>query len=191
MSGLPELKAALAERKNNHLHRQRRVLESAQGAEVIVDGKSYINFCSNDYLGLANHPEVVDAFKNAVDEFGVGSGASHLVCGHSQLHHQLEQELADFVGRDRAVLFSTGYMANIGVITALVGKTDFVFEDKLNHASLLDAGLLSGARFQRFLHNDLDNLESRLKKSGDGRKLIVVDSVFSMDGDLARLPETA
>jgi 8-amino-7-oxononanoate synthase len=191
MSLETELQSALAERKNQHLYRQRRVLQSAQGAEVIVDGKTYVNFCSNDYLGLANHPQVVAAFQAAANDFGVGSGASHLVCGHSSLHHQLELELAEFVGRDRALLFSTGYMANLGAVNALLGKNDYVFEDRLNHASLLDAGLLSGARFQRFLHNDLDNLESRLKKAGQGRKLIVVDSVFSMDGDLAPLPELA
>lgn len=186
-----QLTVALDERKSNHLYRQRRVLESAQGAEVVVDGKPYLNFCSNDYLGLANHPDVVAAFTAAANDFGVGSGASHLVCGHSSLHHQLEEELADYVGRDRAVLFSTGYMANLGIVNALVGKQDAIFEDKLNHASLLDAGLLSGARFQRFLHNDLENLESRLKKSTEDKKLIVVDSVFSMDGDLAPLDDLA
>ena len=186
-----QLTVALDERKSNHLYRQRRVLESAQGAEVVVDGKPYLNFCSNDYLGLANHPDVVAAFTAAANDFGVGSGASHLVCGHSSLHHQLEEELADYVGRDRAVLFSTGYMANLGIVNALVGKQDAIFEDKLNHASLLDAGLLSGARFQRFLHNDLESLESRLKKSTEDKKLIVVDSVFSMDGDLAPLDDLA
>ena len=191
MSDPFQLTAALDERKSNHLYRQRRVLESAQGAEVVVDGKPYLNFCSNDYLGLANHPDVVAAFTAAANDFGVGSGASHLVCGHSSLHHQLEEELADYVGRDRAVLFSTGYMANLGIVNALVGKQDAIFEDKLNHASLLDAGLLSGARFQRFLHNDLESLESRLKKSTEDKKLIVVDSVFSMDGDLAPLDDLA
>lgn len=191
MSDPLQLRAALDQRKSNHLYRQRRLLQSAQGAEVVVDGKPCLNFCSNDYLGLANHPDVVAAFTAAANDFGVGSGASHLVCGHSSLHHQLEQELADYVGRDRAVLFSTGYMANLGVVNALVGKQDAVFEDKLNHASLLDAGLLSGARFQRFLHNDLANLEARLKKSTENKKLIVVDSVFSMDGDLAPLDDLA
>lgn len=195
MADIKGLATALNERKQQHLYRQRRVLESAQGAEVVVDGRSCINFCSNDYLGLANHPDVSAAFKAAVDQYGVGSGASHLVCGHSALHHKLEQELAEFTGRDRALLFSTGYMANLGVVNALLGKRDFVFEDKLNHASLLDAGLLSGARFQRFLHNDMSNLEARLKKACannfEGRKLIVVDSVFSMDGDLAPLSELA
>ena len=191
MADFESLAAALSDRQDQHLYRSRRVLESAQGAEVVVDGQRYLNFCSNDYLGLANHPEIVTAFKNAADTFGVGSGASHLVCGHSALHHQLEEELADFTGRDRALLFSTGYMANLGSVNALVGRGDYVFEDKLNHASLLDAGLLSQARFQRFLHNDLDSLDKRLAKAEAGRKLIVVDGVFSMDGDCAPLPALA
>ncbi|WP_101758318.1 8-amino-7-oxononanoate synthase [Oceanicoccus sp. KOV_DT_Chl] len=187
MADFSDLSSALSERKANHLYRQRRELATAQGATVVVEGKTYINFCSNDYLGLANHPDVLDAFQQAASEFGVGSGSSHLVCGHSSLHHQLEQRLAAFLGRDRALLFSTGYMANLGVINALLGKNDFIFQDKLNHASLLDAGLLSGARFQRFLHNDIASLETRLQKADAGRKLIAVDAVFSMDGDLAPL----
>ena len=189
------LQSALNERREQNLYRMRKVIDSAQGAEVIVDGKRYLNFCNNDYLGLANHPDIVSAFKNAADEFGVGSGASHLVCGHSALHHRLEEQLAEFTGRPRALLFSTGYMANLGVINALLGNGDHIFEDKLNHASLLDAGLLSGARFQRFLHNDIENLETRLARTqadeADGRKLIAVDGVFSMDGDCAPLPELA
>ena len=189
MADLSELNGALDQRRQQHGYRQRKTLDSAQGVEVLVDGQRCINFCSNDYLGLANHPQVVSAFQQAASEFGVGSGASHLVCGHSRLHHQLEEQLAAFTGRDRALLFSTGYMANLGVINTLLSKDDYVFEDKLNHASLLDGGLLSGARFQRFLHNDVDNLERRLKKAGEGRKLIAVDGVFSMDGDLAPLPE--
>lgn len=185
------LAPALAERRAVQLYRQRRLLQTAQAPQVIVDGKSYIAFCSNDYLGLANHPEVITALQNAANQYGVGSGASHLVNGHSAEHHALEEELAAFCGRERALLFSTGYMANMGAITALVGQGDAVFEDRLNHASLLDAGLLSGARFQRFLHNDLDNLAARLAKTEAVRKLIVVDGVFSMDGDCAPLPQLA
>lgn len=185
------LASALAERRAANLYRNRRVLESPQAPEVIVDGKKYLAFCSNDYLGLANHPDVISAFQNAANQFGVGSGASHLVAGHSSEHHALEEELAAFTGRDRALLFSTGYMANMGAITALVGQGDAIFEDRLNHASLLDAGLLSGARFQRFLHNDLTNLQTRLDKTEAQRKLIVVDGVFSMDGDCAPLTELA
>jgi 8-amino-7-oxononanoate synthase len=182
---------ALAERRAAHLYRTRKLLQSPQIPEVMVDGKPYLAFCSNDYLGLANHPDVIKALQQSAEKFGVGSGASHLVAGHSSEHHALEEELAAFTGRDRALLFSTGYMANMGAITALVGQGDAVFEDRLNHASLLDAGLLSGARFQRFLHNDLENIQTRLDKTEAARKLIVVDGVFSMDGDCAPLAELA
>lgn len=185
------LSFALTERRAAKLYRSRRVLDSPQAPNVVVDGKKYIAFCSNDYLGLANHPQVISAFQSAANSFGVGSGASHLVAGHSSEHHALEEELAAFTGRERALLFSTGYMANMGAITALVGQGDAVFEDRLNHASLLDGGLLSGARFQRFLHNDVENLQTRLNKSDGERKLIVVDGVFSMDGDCAPLTELA
>ncbi len=185
------LAPALAERRAAHLYRTRKLLQSPQAPQVVVDGKNYLAFCSNDYLGLANHPEVISALQKSAAKFGVGSGASHLVAGHSSEHHALEEELAAFTGRERALLFSTGYMANMGAITALVGQGDAVFEDRLNHASLLDAGLLSGARFQRFLHNDLQNLQARLDKTDAQRKLIVVDGVFSMDGDCAPLPELA
>lgn len=181
----------LAERRAAHLYRTRKTLQSPQTPDVVVDGKKYLAFCSNDYLGLANHPDVIAALTESAKKFGVGSGASHLVAGHSSEHHALEEELAAFTGRERALLFSTGYMANMGAITALIGQGDAVFEDRLNHASLLDAGLLSGARFQRFLHNDLTNLQTRLEKTEAARKLIVVDGVFSMDGDCAPLPELA
>ena len=181
------LRPSLKARQRDNLYRHRKTLQSPQSTELVVDGKPYLAFSSNDYLGLANHPDVIGAFVDAAKRYGVGSGASHLVCGHSAEHHALEEELADFCGRERALLFSSGYMANLGAINALVGKGDAVFEDKLNHASLLDGGLLSGARFQRFLHNDLSNLSVRLKKSDAERKLIVVDGVFSMDGDTAPL----
>lgn len=186
-----ELQYQLDERAAQGLLRRRRELESPQGVRITVGGEPCLSFCSNDYLGLAHHPQVIAAMQAGANQYGVGSGASHLVCGHSALHQQLEEALAEFTGRPRALLFSTGYMANLGAITALLGKDDFIFEDKLNHASLLDAGLLSGARFQRFLHNDIDNLESRLARADGGRKLIAVDGVFSMDGDCAPLPELA
>ena len=185
------LAPGLAERHRQHLYRQRRLLESAQGPQVRVDGKTYTAFCSNDYLGLAQHPQVVEAMQKASAHYGVGSGASHLVSGHTREHHALEEELAAFCGRERALLFSTGYMANLGAVTALVGRSDAIFEDRLNHASLLDAGLLSGARFQRFQHNDMQDLERRLLRTESERKLIVVDGVFSMDGDCAPLAELA
>ncbi len=168
------------------LYRSRRIIESPQGINLQIDGRNIVNFCSNDYLGLANHPDVVSAFKTAVDQYGVGSGSAHLICGHSAAHHALEEELAAFTGRDRALLFSTGYMANIGVISALLGRGDAVFEDRLNHASLLDGGLLSGARFKRYNHADVENLKVHFEKA-TGNKLIVTDGVFSMDGDFAPL----
>jgi 8-amino-7-oxononanoate synthase len=168
------------------LYRSRRIIESPQGINLQIDGRSIVNFCSNDYLGLANHPDVVSAFKTAVDHYGVGSGSAHLICGHSAAHHALEEELAAFTGRDRVLLFSTGYMANIGVISALLGRGDAVFEDRLNHASLLDGGLLSGARFKRYAHADVENLNVHLKNA-TGNKLIVTDGVFSMGGDFAPL----
>lgn len=186
-----DLTPALEQRKADHLYRRRMVLESPQTTRVTVEGKEYLAFCSNDYLGLANHPKVIAAFQQALNQYGVGSGASHLVIGHSQPHHQLEEELAAFTGRDRALLFSTGYMANIGVINGLLGKQDTVLQDKLNHASLLDGGLLSGARFQRYLHNDLESLEKKLSKVNEGRCLVVTDGVFSMDGDKAPLADIA
>ena len=172
------------------LYRSRRVIASPQGIKLNIDGKSIVNFCSNDYLGLANHPKVVQAFKAAVDVYGVGSGSAHLICGHSIAHHALEEELADFTGRDRALLFSTGYMANIGVIAALLGRSDSVFEDRLNHASLLDGGLMSGARFKRYGHGNMSELSAKLDNA-TGNKLIVTDGVFSMDGDFAPLDKLA
>ena len=186
-----DLEADLAARREAGLYRSRKTLETPQGPDVVVDGKRYLAFCSNDYLGLASHPEVSRAIGAATQDYGTGGGASHLVVGHSRAHHQLEEELAEFTGRERALLFSNGYMANLGVISALLGKEDAVFQDRLNHASLLDAGLLSGARFQRYLHNDVDNLEKRLVRTEARRKLIVTDGVFSMDGDLAPMSELA
>lgn len=184
------LSAGLAQRRSNDLYRRRLTLESAQGPVVLLGGRQYLNFCSNDYLGLAAHPRVIEAFCGAATRFGVGSGASHLVCGHSSLHHQLEDALAELTGRSRALLFSSGYMANLGVLTSLLQRGDHVFEDRLNHASLLDGGLHSGARFQRFAHGDVSALERKLVRA-DGIKLVVVDGVFSMDGDTAPLEQLA
>ncbi|MGH8420184.1 MAG: 8-amino-7-oxononanoate synthase [Pseudomonas sp.] len=185
-----DLSARLANRRAEHLYRQRPLLQSPQGPEVVVDGKPLLAFCNNDYMGLANHPDVVAAWKAGAERWGVGGGASHLVIGHSTPHHELEEALADLTGRPRALLFSNGYMANLGAVTALVGEGDTVLEDRLNHASLLDAGLLSGARFSRYLHNDPDSLSSRLEKAV-GDTLVVTDGVFSMDGDIADLPALA
>ncbi len=185
-----DLAARLAERRAADLYRQRPLLESPQGPQVVVDGQPLLAFCSNDYLGLANHPEVIKAWRDGAERWGVGGGASHLVIGHSTPHHQVEEALAELTGRPRALLFSTGYMANLGAITALVGQGDTVLQDRLNHASLLDGGLLSGARFSRYLHNDPASLASRLDKA-TGNTLVVTDGVFSMDGDCADLPALA
>ncbi|MEH6617806.1 MAG: 8-amino-7-oxononanoate synthase [Porticoccus sp.] len=182
------LQAKLDQRKVENLYRQRHVLESAQDVQVQVDGKTCVAFCSNDYLGLASHPAVIDSLRRGAETYGVGSGASHLIYGHSHEHHALEEELAAFTGRPRALLFSTGYMANLGTIRALVDKGDHVFEDRLNHASLLDGGLASAARCHRYHHADRDDLNRRMQKVTSGRKLVVTDGVFSMDGDLAPLP---
>jgi 8-amino-7-oxononanoate synthase len=191
MSDPFQLAQRLREKQQQHLYRRRRLLESAQSARVRVDGRDVLNFCSNDYLGLANHPRVIAALQNAAAEMGVGSGASHLVIGHSRFHHQLEEELAAFVGRPRALLFSTGFMANLGVISMLVDRSDIVLEDKLNHASLLDGALLSRGQLQRYQHNDVANLLDRLNALDGKRALVVTDSVFSMDGDIASLPAIA
>ena len=183
------LVADLAALDATHLRRYRRVLESPQTARVTVDGKNYVAFCSNDYLGLANHPELIAAAQDAVARWGVGAGASHLVLGHMGPHQVAEERLADFVGLPRALLFSGGYMANLGVVTALVGRGDAVFADRLNHASLNDACLLARADFRRYPHNDLGALAKLLAASKAKRKLIAVDAVFSMDGDLAPVRE--
>ena len=190
-----DLSADLNQRKQLNLFRENQIALSAQGPRMVFDlgqGKQqYLTFCSNDYLGLANHPDVKAVFQKTANEFGVGSGAAHLVNGHSYYHQKLEEDIAQWTGREAALLFSTGYMANIGSINALLNKEDAIFQDKWNHASLLDGGLLCGARFQRYLHNDMGNLETRLKKAADQyrRKLIVTDGVFSMDGDTAPLTE--
>lgn len=191
--GFESLASELSLRKQQHLYRTRRLLQSPQGTDVQLDNKRFLAFCNNDYLGLANHPDVVTAFQQATNECGVGGGASHLVNGHHQQHHLLEEELAEFTGRDRVLLFSNGYMANIGAVNALLGKGDRVLEDRLNHASLLDAGLLSGARFQRYQHANEDSLVQFLAKprDADSRTLVVTDGVFSMDGDIPPLPALA
>lgn len=183
------LATQLAERQQQQRFRQCKTHDSAQGSHLIREGRDYLNFSSNDYLGLANHPLVKQAFINAAEKYGVGSGSAHLVCGHHREHQALEEELAAFTGREAAILFSTGYMANVGVINALVGRGDFVVEDRLNHASLLDGGLSSGASFSRYHHNDITDLSRRLVQSSSVKKLIVSDGVFSMDGDMALMPE--
>jgi 8-amino-7-oxononanoate synthase len=180
-----DLAAELAMLDARGLKRHRRILESPQGAHVVVDGREVVAFGSNDYLGLAGDPRLAAAAREGAARYGVGAGASHLILGHAAAHHALEESLAQFVRLPRALLFSTGYMANIGIVTAIAGRDDAVFADKLNHASLNDAVLLSRADFRRYPHRDLATLEDMLAASQARRKLVVSDAVFSMDGDIA------
>ena len=179
------LKAFLKEKQTEHLYRSPLLAESAQQPQMKINGKEMLTFCSNDYLGLANHPDVIKAFKQAADKYGVGSGSAHLINGHSIEHQKLEEELAEFTGRERVLLFSTGYMANMGVVNALTERGDTIFSDRLNHASLIDASILSKAKLQRYAHNDMEALNRRYAKIKSENTLILSDGVFSMDGDTA------
>ena len=188
---IADLERGLAAREAAGLQRIRRTLASAQGARVVVDGREVVAFASNDYLGLANHPEVVAAAREGAARWGVGAGASHLICGHFAPHAALEAELAAFVrpcAGARALTFSSGYLANLAILTALAGRGDAIFADRLNHACLNDGALLSRAEFVRYPHADAAALRRRLAASKAKRKLIATDAVFSMDGDLAPLP---
>jgi len=178
----------LADLGNAGLLRRRFVREGPQGPRIVVEGREYLAFCSNDYLGLANHPRIVEAAVDAALRYGIGQGASHLLSGHSALHERLESSLAEFVRMPRALLFSSGYQANIGAVTALAGAGDTVFSDALNHASLIDGVRLSRAQVVRYPHADVGFLSQALAVSGGKTKLIVTDSVFSMDGDMAPVP---
>ena len=186
-----DLVAELAELQRQGLRRGRRLLDSAQGAHVRVDGREYLSFCSNDYLGLAADPRIAAAAAEAIRQFGLGAGASHLVSGHHRVHDNLERALASFVGLPRALLFSAGYLANLAVVTVLAGRSSDVFADRLNHASLNDAMILSRARCKRYSHCDIASLEILLERSDAANKLVITDAVFSMDGDIAPLPDIA
>ena len=184
-----ELEAGLARLAAEGLRRRRRVLDAPCGPEAVIDGRRVVAFCSNDYLGLANHPALVAATQDAAGRWGVGSGASHVVSGHLRPHEELEERLAVLVGRERALYFTTGYMANLAIVPTLVERRDAIFADRLNHASLIDAALLARAEHVRYPHGDMDALAERLEQSSARRKLILTDAVFSMDGDLAPLPD--
>lgn len=186
-----KVRAFIARQQQRNLYRQPRIFDSPQQPEMLLDGQAVLAFCSNDYLGLANHPALIEAFKRAANRYGVGSGAAHLINGHNREHQLLEEALAAFTGRQRALLFSTGYMANLGTINALTDKHESHFQDRLNHASLMDAGRLSDSRMWRYQHSDMDNLRQRIARSTDDCSLIVTDGVFSMDGDCANLTELA
>jgi len=184
-AALTQLAHGLAALRRDNLERHRGLLESPQGVRIRLNGRDLLSFCSNDYLGLAASPELINAAHAALDTCGVGSGASHLITGHHAAHHAFETAFAHFVNKPAALLFSSGYMANLGVLPALLGRHGEVFGDRLNHASLNDAAQLSGAKFTRYHHGDLPQLEAQLARSDAEPKMIVSDLVFSMDGDLA------
>ena len=187
------LNARLAERRAQQLYREHKILDAAPGPVAVVDGRELVTFSSNDYLGLATHPQVIAAQQRGA-LLGAGATASHLVNGHFDIHRQLQTKIAEITGREAALLFGSGYMANVGVINALVGRGEFVVQDRLNHASLIDGGRISGAQTLRFAHNDIDGLEIQLKRArekSDGKILLAVDGVYSMDGDTAPLSQMA
>lgn len=195
--GRPDLLARLAiqtaDRERAALLRRARTVEHAEGPWLEIDGRRLLGFCSNDYLGLAQHPQLIAAFKRVADDEGVGSTAAHLVCGHRREHTRLEEALAEWTGRERALLFSTGYAANLGVQQALLGGLDgaVCVQDKLNHASLIDGSRLAGVELKRYPHADVHGAARQLASRADAPALLATDGVFSMDGDVAPLPELA
>ena len=186
-----DLEAGLAARRAAGLYRERCIAQSPQAPLRRFQDRHLLTFCSNDYLGLANHPAVSAALTDGVAHWGVGAGASHLLAGHTAAHHALEEELAEAVGRPRALLFSTGYMANLGVLGALLDRHSTVFSDRLNHASLIDAARLCPAQVAVYRHGDPQHLAELLAADGAPRRLVITDGVFSMDGDLAPLAQLA
>lgn len=188
---MKDLRARIQDRQAQHLYRQPRISDSPQQPVMVINGKTLLNFCSNDYLGLANHPQIIKAFQQAANDYGVGSGAAHLINGHSRLHQQLEEALAAFTGRERVLMFSTGYMANLAIANALMDKDDIIFQDRLNHASLIDGALMSEAKLIRYVHNDIKHLSQRIQSNPSPDAMIMTDGVFSMDGDVAPLRELA
>ncbi len=189
---LEYLSEQLVKLKKTTLYRKIKLIEGPCGSNLIINGKKYLAFCSNDYLGLANHPKLKQAAKAAISQYGSGSGASRLICGTQSLHIQLEQKLAKFKQAPAAIVFPSGYMANLGIISSVVGRGDIIIIDRLSHASIIDACRLSYAKLAVYPHNDLNKLEHILKRSQNyNQRLIITDSIFSMDGDLADLPALA
>ena len=181
---------AIQQLEDKNLRRKMRTVSGVQSREIVLDGKKVLNFCSNNYLGLADDPRLVEAAEDALKTQGFGSGASRLVCGNFDEHKQLEEELARFKKTESALFFTSGYMANVGIIPAICGRDDIVLSDKLNHASIIDGIILSRAEFKRYAHNDMDALKEILEGATHfGKRLIVTDTVFSMDGDCASLKE--
>ncbi len=188
-AGLAAIRRGLAELDREGLRRARRVLDSPQGPVVREGGRELANFASNDYLGLASHPRIVAAAREAVDRFGFGAGASPIVAGHSRAHEEAEAAFARFTGLPRALLFPSGYAANLGILAALAGRSAAVFGDRLDHACLVDGALLSRADFHRYPHGDLAALDALLARSKAAVRVIATDTVFSMDGDVAPLAD--
>ena len=188
---LARIAARQAERERAGLLRRLRAVEQAQGPRVRIDGRELLAFCSNDYLGLAQHPQLIKALRRAAGDCGVGSTAAHLVIGHHREHAALEAELADWTGRERALLFSTGYAANLGALQALLGADDLCVQDRLNHACLLDGARLAGCTLKRYPHADVAGAARQLATAPQAATLVASDGVFSMDGDLAPLPALA
>ncbi len=184
-----EVASVLADLRREGLYRERRLLETASGPRVVVDGREVLLLCSNDYLGLASHPLVRSAAGDAAERWGAGAGASPLVSGHMAPHHELEQELAEFKGHDACVLFGSGFLANVGIVSALAGSGEVILSDALNHASLIEGCRLSRAETIVYDHCDLDALASGLERAAGRQAVIVTDAVFSMDGDIAPLAE--
>lgn len=186
---MERIKSFLEERKKNNLLRTLNPVSARKGGKIYLKGKEYIDFSSNDYLGLSSHPELKEAARDALEGWGTGSSASRLLSGDSDIYHELEEKVADFKGKEASLVFNSGYQANLGIISALCKRGDVVFSDKLNHASIIDGILLSGAKFFRFRHNDTKHLESLLKKERKNSRsaLIITETLFSMDGDRAPL----
>ncbi|MGH8162781.1 MAG: 8-amino-7-oxononanoate synthase [Rhodanobacteraceae bacterium] len=188
---LRQLAMRTGQRGREGLLRRLRTVDRVRGAHVVIDGRELLNVCGNDYLGFAQHPVLIAALKNAADECGIGSTSAHLICGHRREHAQLEEALADWTGRERALLFSSGWLANLGVLSALLDRDSLCVQDKLNHASLLDAARLSGCTLKRYPHMDVGGAARQLAGADDLATLLATDGVFSMDGDVAPLRELA
>ena len=180
-----QIRSDLAKIKSKHLYRKLKVIDSVKKNKILVDGQWLVNFASNDYLGLSQNKKIQQAIIQGIREVGAGAGASHLVSGHFSCHDEVERKLAKLLGFEKSLFFSSGYMANMAVIGGLIKRGDAVFCDKLNHASLNDAAVLSRAKVYRFNHLDLSSLERQIKRSEEKNKWIISDGVFSMDGDIA------
>ena len=185
---LDQIHRELQSLKDNHLFRTRKLLSGRLGSKLSLNQQEYLSFCSNDYLGLSQNQFIQDALIEGIHLSGNGMGASHLISGHHEFHEAFENAFSEALCFERALLFSSGYMANMGVISALAGKDDTIFSDKLNHASLNDAAILSRANLKRYRHNDMNHLEELIRASKSKVKIIVTDAVFSMDGDIANIP---